>query len=85
MSENRKTRTPEEDRLSIRRSVLIWVAGAMIGWIFAFVGIYSFLRFTDKAPGEQSRPALATDFDARALSEIQPAAGPADSQDTPAD
>ncbi|GAB4140911.1 MAG: hypothetical protein Tsb0016_08270 [Sphingomonadales bacterium] len=77
MSMNRNQNPSPPDRLSLRKSVLIWIAGAMLGWVFAFVGIYSFLRFTDHSGGSHGQPSLATDYDARSLSEIEPAAGPA--------
>ncbi len=77
MSINHNQNSTPQDRLSMRKSVLIWIAGAMLGWVFAFVGIYSFLRFTDHSSSPHNQPSLATDYDARSLSEIEPAAGPA--------
>jgi hypothetical protein len=77
----------EKDRLSWRNSVLVWVVGAVLGWVVAVVAVYSALRSEDSAMIAQDRPALpeghelADDSKARELNEVMPAAG----DDAPAD
>jgi hypothetical protein len=34
----------ESRSLSIRRSILIWIGGAVVGWAAAIIAIYAFLR-----------------------------------------
>jgi hypothetical protein len=68
--------------LSIRRSVIVWLAGGVFGWVIAVVLIYGTIRATSydniakNRQQEQSLPATATDE--KALQDIAPAAGPED-------
>lgn len=70
--------------LSIRRSVIVWLAGGVFGWVIAVVLIYGTIRATsydniaEKQQQEQSNSATATDE--KALQDIAPAAG---SEETP--
>lgn len=40
----------DTDRLSVRRSVLVWVFGAVLGWMIAVVAVYSLIRDTEDQP-----------------------------------
>jgi len=41
---------PEDNEpLSIRRSIIVWIAGAVLGWVIAVVTIYGVLRSGDHA------------------------------------
>ncbi len=54
-------------RYSLGRSVLVWVIGALIGWIVAFGGIYYMIRTGDNlfadflGRGAQENPAATAD------------------------
>lgn len=63
-------------RLSLRNSILIWVAGIVISWSAAVVVFYQFIR----ASGPDSSPYVARSKDsaqdsATGLSELAPASG----------
>ncbi|MFQ5785472.1 MAG: hypothetical protein ACE5H8_11710 [Alphaproteobacteria bacterium] len=76
-------------RLSARHSVLIWVAGAIVGWVVAFVGVYYAIRSGDNVFAEffsmssthkeetagSAGDRGLSDEDLKALQEIAPAAG----------
>lgn len=66
----------EEGRLAPRSSLLMIITGAVLGWVLAFVIIYGVVRGLGSDATEQGNIILADDEDVRALSEIQPAAGP---------
>lgn len=36
-----------EDRLSIRTSVIVWLSGAVLGWVVAVLVVYSIIRVPD--------------------------------------
>lgn len=71
----------DSNRMSMRNSLLVWVFGAVLGWVVAVVAVYSIIRdegdrviATTKQP-QNAEKALASDKKARELNAIQPAAG----------
>jgi len=68
--------------LSIRRSVIVWLAGGVFGWVIAVVLIYGTIRVTsyDNIARDQQHEQsdTATIPDENALQSIAPAAGPSD-------
>lgn len=71
----------DKDRLSWRNSVLVWVSGAVLGWVVAVVAVYSVIRTEEDAliarPPSDPKPQseFADDPDADRLNEVMPAAG----------
>jgi hypothetical protein len=83
MSDNEKRK--KEDRLSIRTSVIVWLSGAVLGWVVAVLAVYTILRAPDSnisanKPGgaaiQEAQHTPAKNGDAAGLSAIEPAAGP---------
>lgn len=68
----------EEGRLAPRSSLLMIITGAVLGWVLAFVIIYGVVRGIGSSETQQGNMIFAEEENVRALSEIQPAAGPAD-------
>src|SRR5690606_3867266 len=71
----------DKDRLSWRNSVLVWVSGAVLGWVIAVVAVYSVIR-TEEASHMAQQPAaleqessFADDLDAQEMNQIMPATG----------
>jgi hypothetical protein len=70
----------EKDRLSWRNSVLVWVSGAVLGWVIAVVAVYSVIR-TEEAnhmaqpPAAQSDTGFASDMDGEEMNNLMPAVG----------
>jgi NADH:ubiquinone oxidoreductase subunit 6 (subunit J) len=68
----------DQERMSIRHSLLVWVSGAVLGWVVAVVAIYSILRTSDEPMiAERSNPdqTIIQGTDPERLNNIQPAAG----------
>lgn len=73
-----------ENRLSIRTSIVVWLGGAVLGWVVAVLAIYSVLRAPDKhlsnndgnASIQQASHAPTDGGNPADLSAIEPAAGP---------
>lgn len=72
----------DQDRMSVRHSLLVWVSGAVLGWVVAVVAIYGLLRDTDepriadKPTPAASERAIADENPApRELNKIAPASG----------
>ena len=82
---------------SLRKSIVVWIAGAVLGWVIAVVTVYNALRTTEATIAE-TRPVLdesapegslaieqpadhLTPGELEALTETAPAAG----ADTPAE
>ncbi|MBL4894978.1 MAG: hypothetical protein JKY59_08970 [Emcibacter sp.] len=65
----------EDERLSMRHSLVVWVAGAVLGWVVAVVSVWTALNTTD------SNIAANTPSTAEQMEQIMPAAG--DSTKTP--
>ncbi|PHZ86065.1 hypothetical protein [Paremcibacter congregatus] len=59
----------KEDRLSMRHSLIVWVAGAVLGWVVAVVSVWTALNTTD------SNIADSSPSQAEKLEQIMPAAG----------
>ncbi|RMF07528.1 MAG: hypothetical protein D6763_12140 [Alphaproteobacteria bacterium] len=80
MAENPVDR--DKERMSVRNSLLVWVSGAVLGWVVAVVAIYGLLRASDESviadSQEMSTPAssIAQEHDPTILNKIEPAAGP---------
>ena len=71
----------DPSRMSLRHSLLVWVSGAVLGWVVAVVAIYSILRTGDEPmiaeqvdPSKTSTP-IAQEDDPESLNTIQPASG----------
>lgn len=64
-------------RLSMRNSILVWVAGIVIGWGCAVVLFYQLIRDSTEE-GRNPSPIVAEARDAVGIADIEPAAGPAD-------
>lgn len=66
---------------SIRNSVLVWVAGIMLGWGIAVIGVYQWIKTSNNGPVINSAAPIvahgneARSRDGKRLSEIAPAAG----------
>jgi len=60
----------DHDRMSLRNSLLVWVFGAVLGWVVAVVAIYTIIRTADNSHITERNSAP----DAQ-LEQIAPAAG----------
>ncbi|MEX6724503.1 hypothetical protein [Parapedomonas caeni] len=79
---------PSSGRLSLRNSILVWVAGIVIGWGCAVVLFYQLIRNSGTEMPVTGRPAaamVAEERDATGLADIAPAAGDAAPDDAVAD
>ncbi|MAU41790.1 MAG: hypothetical protein CMF31_09220 [Kordiimonas sp.] len=68
----------DQNRLSLRHSVLVWVAGAVLGWVVAVVSVYSALRVPENEFAETDQliaPETDLAADPAELDKIMPAAG----------
>ena len=63
------TQESTKDRLSMRHSIMIWVAGAALGWVVAVVSVWTAMNTTD------SNIADNTPNTAEKMEQIMPAAG----------
>jgi hypothetical protein len=65
-------------RLSPRSSILVWVAGIVVGWGFAFVLVYQVIRGAEEngATGRTVPTAIASEQGSPSIADIAPAAGP---------
>ncbi len=74
------------ERLSMRKSVLIWIGGICLGWGIATSLIFSYWALSRQEPikpiSEDAVPIVAESTkDAKGLNEVMPAAGkPAETQ-----
>ncbi|WP_417318997.1 hypothetical protein [Emcibacter sp.] len=66
-----------DERLSMRQSVMIWVVGAVLGWVVAVASVYSALRSPDSeiAKNTLHKEETVSPEDAEKVQEIMPAAG----------
>ncbi len=60
----------KEDRLSMRHSLMVWVAGAVLGWVVAVMSVWTALNTT-----EDSNIANNAPITAEQMEQIMPAAG----------
>lgn len=59
----------EEGRLSMRNSLIVWISGAILGWVVAVVSVWTALSTTD------SNIAANSPTTAEKMEQIAPAAG----------
>ncbi|WP_321389626.1 hypothetical protein [Emcibacter sp.] len=71
------TEKNSDERLSMRQSVMIWVVGAVLGWVVAVASVYSALRTPESDIATNNAPLEETisPEDAAKVQEIMPAAG----------
>lgn len=62
-------------RLSLRNSILVWVAGIVIGWGCAVVLFYQLIRDASEERGIDAPALMAESSEAVGLADIAPAAG----------
>lgn len=65
------------ERMSMRNSLLVWVSGAVLGWVVAVIAVYSALRTDEDAMVVQEpvqRPSIAQEAPTE-LDAIEPAFG----------
>ncbi|VAV86904.1 hypothetical protein MNBD_ALPHA02-276 [hydrothermal vent metagenome] len=65
----------EEGRLSMRNSLIVWISGAILGWVVAVVSVWTALSTTD------SNIAANSPTTAEKMEQIMPASG--DRKDQP--
>jgi len=63
-------------RLSLRNSILVWVAGIVIGWGCAVVLFYQLIRDSAEEGRLARAPLIAEVQDSASVADIEPAAGP---------
>jgi len=59
----------KEERLSMRHSLMVWVSGAILGWVVAVVSVWTALNTEDTNIAKNSSPM------AEQMEQIMPAAG----------
>lgn len=72
------------ERMSMRNSLLVWVSGAVLGWVVAVIAVYSALRTDEDTIIVQEpvqRPSIAREAP-RELDAIEPAFGDDDVDQT---
>ncbi len=72
--------TPQETkngRLSMRYSLMVWIAGAVLGWVVAVASVWTALNTTDRNIAKNSKS------DAEEMEQIMPAAGGKKEQSEP--
>ncbi len=60
----------KEDRLSMRHSLMVWVAGAVLGWVVAVMSVWTALNTTEDSNIANNAPTTAEQME-----QIMPAAG----------
>lgn len=65
----------KKERLSMRHSIMVWVAGAVLGWVVAVASVWTALNTTDSNMAKNDMP------EAEKLQQILPAAGPSKEKD----
>jgi len=66
----RNTKNSKDDRLSMRHSLMVWVAGAVLGWVVAVVSVWTALNTTTDSNVAKNSPSTA-----KQMEQILPAAG----------
>lgn len=66
-------------RLSLRNSILVWVAGIVIGWGCAVVLFYQLIRDSTEDGRLSGAAMVAEARNASSVADIEPAAGPSES------
>lgn len=62
-------------RLSLRNSILVWVAGIVIGWGCAVVLFYQLIRDSSEERGIDAPALIAESSETIGVADIEPAAG----------
>ena len=64
--------------MSLRNSLMVWVGGAVLGWVVAVVSVYGALRYTGpevaettQPPAPESAPAMAAQDNPETLTQEQ--------------
>lgn len=70
VNKTRNTKKPKEDRLSMRHSLMVWIAGAVLGWIVAVASVWTALNTTTSSNIAKNAPSTAEQME-----QILPAAG----------
>jgi len=65
-----KKKDTTEKRLSMRHSLMVWVAGAILGWVVAVVSVWTALNTTADSDIAKNSPS-----NAEQMEQIMPAAG----------
>jgi hypothetical protein len=68
------------ERLSMRKSILIWIGGICLGWGIASGLIFTYWAMSRQEPiqaveGNDAPMMAATDSESKSLNEVMPAAG----------
>jgi hypothetical protein len=66
------------ERLSMRKSMLVWMSGICLGWAIAFGLIFSYWAATRQEPVKDTdtgKPALVAQSTPKDLNDIKPASG----------
>ncbi|MCF6216249.1 MAG: hypothetical protein L3J58_08745 [Emcibacter sp.] len=71
----RNIQDKKEDRLSMRHSLMVWVAGAVLGWVVAVVSVWTALNDTGSNIADNSISP------AEQMEQIMPAAGNQEKKD----
>lgn len=71
----RNIQDKKEDRLSMRHSLMVWVAGAVLGWVVAVVSVWTALNDTG------SNIASNNVSPAEQMEQIMPASGSQEKKD----
>jgi len=66
----RNTKNSKDDRLSMRHSLMVWIAGAVLGWVVAVVSVWTALNTTADSNIAKNSPSTAEQME-----QILPAAG----------
>ncbi|PCI46159.1 MAG: hypothetical protein COB49_09000 [Alphaproteobacteria bacterium] len=78
VNNTRTSQDKKNNRLSMRHSLMVWVAGAVLGWIVAVVSVWTALNNTNNHNIAENSPSTAEQME-----QIMPAAGDEDSQTEP--
>lgn len=66
----RNTKDPAKDRLSMRYSLMVWITGAVLGWVVAVVSVWTALNTTTQSNVARNSPSTAEQME-----QIVPASG----------
>lgn len=78
------TQDKNMNRLSMRHSIMVWVAGAILGWFVAVVSVWSVLKTTESNIAENTPEQEQISPDAaEKMEQVLPAAGPQDEEKLP--
>lgn len=75
VNNSKDSKDTNEERLSMRNSIMVWVAGAVLGWVVAVVSVWTALNTPE------SNIAKNTPTDAEKMEQIMPAAGDQNKKD----